>query len=49
MKIDETLGQNTFLLLRYSHCFKTDAILAFFSNNEILIEPYSSKLPILPY
>ena len=41
MKIDETLEQNTYSLLRYSHSFETDAILAFFSNNEILIEAYS--------
>ena len=41
MKNDETLEQNTISLLRYSHFFKTDVILAFFSNNEILTEAYS--------
>ena len=49
MKIDKTLEQNTFLLLRYSHFFKIDAILAFFSNNEILIEACSCIAKYLFY
>ena len=41
MKIDETLKQNTFSLLRYSYFFKIDPILAFFSSNEVFIEACS--------